>query len=195
MLRMRTKVGVMGSAGGDQPEDVKTRCRDLGRQIARHGCILITGACPGLPHEAALGSQEEGGLNIGVSPGHCLDEHINMYRSPWEPYEALIFTGSGLMGREIEAIRSCDIVVLCGGRSGTLGEFAIAYDEGKLIGALLRTGGISDHIEEIVSRIDKETGAELYYNENPHALIDACIEAHERRVREGVAYCIPHPDG
>ena len=195
MVRMRTKIGVMGSAGGDLADDVKSRCRELGRQIAEHGCVLITGACPGLPHEAALGSQEAGGLNIGVSPGHCLDEHINMYRSPYEPYEVLIFTGSGLMGREIEAIRSCDIVILCGGRSGTLGEFAIAYDEAKLIGALLGTGGISDRIEKIVGYIKKDTGAELIYDENPRTLIDACMEAHERRVRDGRAYRIPQHDG
>ena len=37
--------------------------------------------------------------------------------------------GSGLMGREIENIRSCDVVIFAGGRSGTLGEFAIAFDE------------------------------------------------------------------
>ena len=48
----------------------------------------------------------------------------------------LIYTGSGLMGREITDIRSCDIVVIVGGRIGTLGEFAIAYDEGRLIGVL-----------------------------------------------------------
>src|SRR5438093_12370710 len=40
------------------------------------------------------------------------------------------------MGREITNIRSCDIVVIVGGRIGTLGEFAIAYDEGRLIGVL-----------------------------------------------------------
>ena len=33
---------------------------------------------------------------------------------------AIVFTGSGLMGREIENIRSCDLVVFMGGRSGTL---------------------------------------------------------------------------
>ena len=189
--------------GGDLTDDVKGRCRELGRQIAEHGCVLITGACPGLPHEAALGSKEAGGLNIGVSPGHSLDEHVNMYHSPWEPYEVLIFTGSGLMGREIEAIRSCDIVVLCGGRSGTLGEFAIAYDEGTLIGALQDTGGISDRIEEIVGYIDKQTGAEVIYNADPQALTEDCIARHERRVQEdrayrfaeGRVYRIPHRDG
>ena len=43
------------------------------------------------------------------------------------------------MGRELINIRSSDIVVVVGGRSGTLGEFAIAYEEGKLIGVLTGT--------------------------------------------------------
>src|SRR5207244_9938763 len=58
-------------------------------------------------------------------------------RSPSvDGFDVLIYTGSGLMGREITNIRSCDIVVIVGGRIGTLGEFAIAYDEGRLIGVL-----------------------------------------------------------
>jgi len=63
------------------------------------------------------------------------------------------------MGREIENIRTCDVVVIAGGRSGTLGEFAIAYDEAKVIGVLANSGGIVDHIEEITRLVDKDTGA------------------------------------
>ena len=49
---------------------------------------------------------------------------------------AHVITGSGLMGRDITNIRSCDMVVIAGGPTGTLGELAIAYDEGRLIGVL-----------------------------------------------------------
>ena len=42
---------------------------------------------------------------------------------------AHVITGSGLMGRDITYIRSCDMVVIAGGRTDTLGELAIAYDE------------------------------------------------------------------
>jgi hypothetical protein len=50
-----------------------------------------------------------------------------------------IYRGSGLTGREITNIHSSEMVVVLGGRSGTLGEFAIAYDEGKLIRKLKET--------------------------------------------------------
>ncbi len=187
-MEIKTKVGVMGSAGGRISEEARRLCRELGRQIARHNCIIITGACPGLPHEAVLGAKEEGALAIGISPALALQEHIDRYRSPYEEYDALIFTGSGLMGREIEAIRSCDIVCIVGGRSGTLGEFAIAYDEGKLIAVLQGTGGIADHLDEIVGMIGKHTDAELVYSQDPRELIEIAIQKHYERVRRGVAY-------
>ena len=185
----------MGSAGGALSDEARTACRELGRQIARHNCIIITGACPGLPHEAVLGAKEFGALAIGISPGLALQEHIDRYHSPYEEYDALIFTGSGLMGREIEAIRSCDIVCIVGGRSGTLGEFSIAFDEGKLICVLLGTGGIADHLDEIVAMINKHTEAEVVYDADPKALIEKAIERHRERVRSGVAYALRVVEG
>ena len=185
----------MGSAGGDFPPDVILRARAIGEQIAEHDCFIVTGACPGLPQQAVLGYKSRGGFAVGISPALCLDEHIQGYHSPWEEYDVLIFTGSGLMGREIEAIRSCDIVIILGGRSGTLGEFSIAYDEGKLIGVLLGTDGIAEHIPDIVKAVNKETGAEVFYDEDPRALIDRCVAAFERRKQEGTAYRLPARDG
>ena len=192
---MRKTVGVMGSAGGALPSDARERCYRLGQSIARHDCIILTGACPGLPHEAVLGAKSEGGLVIGISPALSLDEHVVRYRSPYLEYDSIIFTGSGLMGREITSIRTCDVVVICGGRSGTLGEFSIAYDEGKLIGVLEGTGGIADHLREVVAMIRKDTRAALYYDSDPEALIDALLAEHDKRVAAGTAYLPPEADG
>jgi uncharacterized protein (TIGR00725 family) len=174
---------------------IATTARILGEEIARRDCILLTGACPGLPHEAVLGAKAVGGLVVGISPALSLEEHVKRYASPYEEYDVIIYTGSGLMGREIENIRSCDIVAIVGGRSGTLGEFAIAYDEAKLIAVLLGTGGVADHIEDIVAMVQKDTGAELIFDTNPCALVERAIEAHDRRVKHGVAYRLPTPDG
>jgi uncharacterized protein (TIGR00725 family) len=165
-------VGVMGSAGGYIEEHTRERIRNLGTEIARRGYVLITGACPGLPHEAVLGAMKAGGVVVGISPALNLQEHIVKYNSPTRGYNAIVYTGSGLMGREIENIRSCDVVIFAGGRSGTLGEFAIAYDEGKVIGILTGTGGITEHLETVIEMVDKETGAQVCYDHNPEALMD-----------------------
>jgi uncharacterized protein (TIGR00725 family) len=165
-------VGVMGSAGGELPEEVRQVMRCLGGCIASRGCVLITGACPGLPHEAVIGAKEEKGIVVGISPALNLGEHVTKYYGPTRGYDAIVYTGSGLMGREIENIRSCDVVIFAGGRSGTLGEFAIAYDEGKIIGVLEGTGGITEHLDEIIGMVNKQTGARVCYDSDPEKLLD-----------------------
>jgi uncharacterized protein (TIGR00725 family) len=172
---MKLKIGVMGSATGKLSQKHKRLAFDLGRAIAEEGCITITGGCPGLPLESAKGAGSAGGLVIGISPGLSEWEHVNKYHSPVEHHDVLIFTGSGLMGREVVNIRSSDIVIIIGGRSGTLGEFSIAYDEGKLIGVLQGTGGITSEIKNIVNIVRKRTGAKVIYDANPEKLVRELI--------------------
>ena len=178
----RMTVGVMGSAGGRLTAEVRRKVRTLGKGIAKRGYVLITGACPGLPHEAVKGAKEGGGVVVGVSPALDLEEHVNVYHSPTRGYDAIIYTGSGLMGREIENIRSCDVVIFAGGRSGTLGEFAIAYDEAKVIGVLKSTGGITDHLSTIIDMVNKDTGAVVCYDDDPERLLDQLEEIYRSSI-------------
>lgn len=175
-------IGVMGSAGGDLQPDVCQRVRGLGRAIASRGYLLITGACPGLPHEAVLGAKEKDGVVVGISPALNLTEHVVKYLSPTRGYDAIVYTGSGLMGREIENIRSCDVVVFAGGRSGTLGEFSIAFDEGKVIGVLEETGGITQHLRTIIGMVGKQTGSIVCYDSDPDALLDKLERVYQERI-------------
>lgn len=175
MERNKIKVGVMGSAGGAMADDLVEKCKELGRAIADQGCAIVTGGCPGLPHYAVIGCKERGGLTIGVSPGISLDEHVNVYGSPIDHIDVMIYTGAGLMGREVIGVRSCDIVVIVGGRSGTLGEFAIAYDEGRHIGVLQGSGGVADHIDEWLEIIKKPTGSRVFFDSDPRTLVERCV--------------------
>lgn len=194
----RLTIGVMGGASGRFSPDVVERAGVLGRTIASHGCTLVTGACPGLPLAAAKGAAEKGGLVVGISPGLSRDEHIHKYDSPTEFHDVLIFTGSGLMGREVVNIRSSDIVVIVGGRSGTLGELAISYDEGKLIGVLTETGGISDMVRDILEVCAKDTGARVLYDSDPEHLILGLLHTYRtEHIRRPSCFCVdrPHQEG
>jgi uncharacterized protein (TIGR00725 family) len=173
---MALKVGVMGAASGLLPAEVRSAAYDLGAAIAEREMVVVTGAAPGLPWESARGAKERGGLSVGVSPALSLDEHQYVYESPADFFDVMVYTGSGLMGREIVNIRSSDIVVIVGGHSGTLGEFAIAYDEGKLIGVLEGSGGIADAIPALLEAIAKETGARVVYDSDPESLIARLVE-------------------
>lgn len=177
---MRMRIGVMGGADHRTTSIHLKKAFALGREIAKRECILVTGACPGLPLAAADGAQAARGFVIGISPGLSLQEHVQKYGSPAEGHDAMIFTGSGLMGREVVNIRSSDIVIIIGGRSGTLGELAIAYDEGKLIGVLKGTGGITDLVPRIIDVCKKDTGAKVIYASKPSRLLDLLVEEYER---------------
>lgn len=191
MSDVRVKIGVVGSAAGEVTPEIARKAFSLGQTVAEHNCILLSGACPGYPHEAVLGAKAAGGLVIGISPALSLQEHVDRYKSPWEEYDVMIYTGSGLMGREVELIRSCDVVTVVAGRSGTLGEFSIAYDEAKLICVLEGTDGIADHLREIVALVKKDTGSDLVYDPDPVKLVARGLEMHAKRVREGRAFTIP----
>lgn len=197
---MHLKIGVMGSADESSEAGRRKSAFDLGRSIAEHCCVTVTGACPGFPLAAAMGARSAGGIVLGISPALSLDEHVHRYHSPADHHDILVFTGSGLMGREVVNIRSSDIVVIVGGRSGTLGELAIAYDEGKLIGVLMGTGGITEIVEDILVRCAKETGARVLYETEPDELVAALIQVYttEHYKRPScfcAATCCCHSDG
>lgn len=173
------QIGVMGAAGGDLPAEVRRRAYQIGLAIANARVTLITGACPGLPYDSARGARDAGGLSVGISPALSRSEHVNQYESPVDAYDVIVYTGSGLMGREVHNIHSSDIVIIVGGRSGTLGEFSIAYDEGKLIGVLRGSGGIADELESIVPKLGKVTGARLVYDDDPDRLVQRCIDIYK----------------
>lgn len=193
----RMTVGVMGSAGGTLSDKVRQPVRQLGAKIAQRGYVLVTGACPGLPHEAVKGAKAEGGIVVGISPALNLEEHVTKYHSPTFGYDAIIYTGSGLMGREIENIRSCDVVIFAGGRSGTLGEFAIAYDEAKVIGVMEGTGGITQHLRDIVALVKKDTGAIVCYDSAPDHLLDKLENVYKEKILPRYLEIMNHhdPDG
>ncbi len=175
---VQLKVGVMGGAGVDISRAHLRKAEQLGAAIADAGCVVITGACSGLPLAAARGAKSRGGTVVGISPALSLDEHAYKYESPTLAHDVLIFTGSGLMGREVVNIRSSDVVAIVGGSSGTLGELAIAYDEGKLIGVLTGTGGISDMVADILATCAKDTGACVLYDDGPDRLIERLLHTY-----------------
>ena len=170
----------MGSAGGVITDEQLALAKRLGTRIAQRDCTIVTGACPGLPHAAVEGATEAGGISLGVSPALSPEEHTKVYNSPLQPYTTMVFTGSGLMGRETHNIHSSDFVLFVGGRSGTLGEFCIAYDEGKLIGILTGSGGLSDHLMEIVDLVRKDTGSIVITDDSPERLVDRALEKYQK---------------
>src|SRR6185503_19769319 len=118
------------------------------------------------------------GLTIGISPAFSKEEHVNRYNLPSDGADVIIYTGFGLKGRNVINIRSSDIVIIFGGGMGALNEFTIAYDEGRIIGVLEESGGIADHIREIIELAKKPTLSQIQFDSDPSALLDLCLRAH-----------------
>jgi uncharacterized protein (TIGR00725 family) len=169
------KIGVFGSAI-DEDEKINQKAFEIGLHIAKHGGILVTGGCPGLPLLAARGAASEKGIVLGISPAMNLEDHLEKFKFPRDPY-ILIFTGMEKKGRSPISLRTCDGSIFVAGRSGTLDEFLIAFDEGderKVIGLLVETGGVVDN--EIISYIKrnnqvKPTRTRLLMNDDPFTLV------------------------
>lgn len=169
----------MGSAQGptiENQENIK-KSIELGHYIAKAGCILVNGACPGLPDEAAFGAHKAGGFVMGVSPAFSEKEHIEKYKSPKEYYDVILYTGMGLMERDIINIRSSDAIILLGGGVGTLNEFTVAYDEGKVIGVLKGSGGVSNHIADILEVCNRSMSENIIEDEDPKKLLEKVMKA------------------
>ncbi len=170
---MKLKIGVMGS-GADVDEYQEELAQTIGREIATHDCVLITGACGGLPFEAALAAAAQGGLCLGFSPAMNLKGHVEVEKFPIDPY-LLVFTGMGKKGRNVVSVRSCDAVIFIGGRIGTLNEFTIAYDEGKIIGILEDSGGFSNTFYDLAQQSGKMTTARIVKDKDPVKLVKEII--------------------
>ena len=180
---MRKRViGVMGASANDglAPEEklrLQQLAEELGEAIAAAGCLLVTGATTGLPGMVARAFRQRGGFAIGISPAENHREHVQRYGLPDDGADAIVYTGFGYKGRNVVNIRSSDIVIIFGGATGTLNEFTIAYDEGKVIGILAGSGGAADHIEKIVEVCRKPSVGKLFFDADPKALVQTCVGA------------------
>jgi uncharacterized protein (TIGR00725 family) len=175
-------VGVMGASENDAlTEAEKTRVKELaenlGATLAQQGCVLITGATTGLPDLVAKAFRSRGGFALGVSPAQDQKEHLERYGLPVDGADAIVYTGFGLKGRNVINVRSADLIIIVGGATGTLNEFTIAYDEGKIIGVLEGSGGIADHVREIIQFCRKPTRGQVLIDKDPEELVQKCLAA------------------
>jgi len=132
-------------------QDIKKIAREVGKEIARRNCILVTGATTGVPYFSALGCKEAGGFNVGFSPAESEAAHIRTYKLPMEPFDVMIYTGADYVGRNMLMTKSVDGVIIICGRMGTFHEFATAFEIKKPIAVLEGTGGTADKVRLLVA--------------------------------------------
>lgn len=148
--------------------------KELGREIARQGAVLVTGATTGFPFWTAMGAKEAGGISIGVSPAASEREHVEVYKLPLDYMDLIIYTGFGYPGRDLLLTRSSDAVVFGCGRIGTIHEFTVAFEDQKPIGIFEGPWEMSAELEEIIEK-GHRPNPKIIKNPDPKKLLEGVI--------------------
>ncbi|PIP30035.1 hypothetical protein COU12_02030 [Candidatus Jorgensenbacteria bacterium CG10_big_fil_rev_8_21_14_0_10_54_38] len=184
---LRYKICVSGAAetGHCEPSALE-KAEAMGREIAKRGLVLVTGATTGIPYWAAKGAKLEGGMVIGLSPAASKAAHLKTYHLPVDYHDLIIYTGFEYAGRNLLLTRSADAVITICGRIGTLNEFTIAFEDQKPIGVLEGTGGTADMLRGLLERSHRGPG-KVIFSKDPADLLDRLIDLIEKEeVANGV---------
>ena len=169
---MQIKIGVSGAAEtGHCGIDAYDKGLELGREIARHKAVLVTGATTGFPLWATVGFKEVGGFSVGFSPANTEKEHIEHYNLPIENMDVIVYTGFGFPGRDLLFSRSADAMLFGCGRIGTIHEFTIAFEDKKPIG-VLEAGWETDKVIKDILANGHRPNDHIIFDTDPRALLD-----------------------
>lgn len=174
------KICVSGAAEtGHCGVNALDKAKELGREIARHGAVLVTGATTGFPLWVAMGVKEAGGISIGISPAANEREHVDTYKLPIDYMDLIIYTGFGYSGRDLLLTRSADAVICGCGRIGTIHEFTIAFEDGKPIGIFEGPWEMGGELEEIIQKGNRPN-AKIAMGPDAKKLVEDVIELVKR---------------
>ncbi len=173
---LQLKLCVSGAAEtGHCGIDAYDKGVELGRQIAKHGAIIVTGATTGFPLWSAMGAKQAGGFSIGFSPANTEKEHVESFNLPIEYMDMIVYTGFGYPGRDLILTRASDAVFFGCGRIGTIHEFTIAFEDKKPIGILESDWETDEVIKNIIDNGHRPNDR-ILFDSDPKALVEKVIE-------------------
>ena len=173
---LQIKIGISGAAEtGHCGVDAYDKALELGREVARQGAVLVTGATTGFPLWVAIGAKEEKGTVVGISPANTEKEHIERYNLPVEYHDLIMYTGFGFPGRDLIFTRSSDSMLFGCGRIGTIHEFTIAFEDKKPIGIFEGDWQTDEVIKDILAN-GHRTNDHIVFDTNPKSLVQTIIK-------------------
>lgn len=188
------KICVSGAADtGHCGLDAYEKAKEIGREIAKHGAIINTGATTGFPMYAAMGAKDECGFSIGFSPASTEREHVEVYKLPLDYMDVVMYTGFGYSGRDLLLVRSSDAVVIGCGRIGTLNEFAVAFEDHRPIGILEGSWETDEILKHIIDSAHRPN-PNIIFDSDPKAMVERLIELVVKQ-KEAHQLVYKNPDG
>ena len=156
--------------------DAFEKAKELGREIAKQGAIITSGATTGFPLYATMGAKDECGFSIGFSPASNEREHVEVYKLPLDYMDVVVYTGFGYAGRDLLLVRSSDAVVVGCGRIGTFNEFSVAFEDRRPIGVLEGSWETDEILRRIIETAHRPNNR-IIYDSDPKAIVERLIEA------------------
>lgn len=170
------KIAVSGAAEtGHCGLDAYEKAKEVGREIAKAGAIITTGATTGFPMYSAMGAKDECGFSIGFSPAANEREHVEVYKLPLDFMDVVVYTGFGYSGRDLLFVRSSDAIVIGCGRIGTLNEFAVAFEDRRPVGVLEGSWETDSILREIIDQAHRPND-KVIFDSDPKAIVERLIE-------------------
>jgi len=181
---LKFKIAVSGAADTEfmNPNEME-EAEELGKLIAEHGMVTVTGATTGAPYWTAKGAKKAGGIVVGISPAATKREHVEVYHLPVDYHDLIIYVGGGYSQRNLIFTRSADAVIYLGGRIGTLNEFTDAFEDQKPQGVLEGTGGTTDDIKKILEDAHRGMG-KVVFDTDPKTLFEKVVAMVEQGEKE-----------
>lgn len=173
--------------------------QQAGRELAKQGQVIVTGACRGLPYEVikAAKAYRPSTFVIGVSPAPSEASHIEK-EMPIELHDWMFYSGAieNKIGQALVELgimpaydpfsfsdrdnRNIDLIngaAFFSGGSGSAHELMGSWESGKINGLLFGFGGISGRISPILDEVIayKNTGASYFEERNPRVMVQRLV--------------------
>jgi predicted Rossmann-fold nucleotide-binding protein len=201
---MSYKIGVYGSSVSEGPE-AEALGKALGDALAKHGCIVITGACSGMPYVVAHEAAQHRSEIWGFTPAVNAEEHRRAYpNDDISIYKRLIYVPQNyhelfirqptsaardwserLKYRNVISTINSDAGIVISGSWGTLNEFTNLIYEGKPIGVLTGTGGLADQLPNWFHHLRKKSDSVVLFESEPEKLVERVIATLEKQNTHG----------
>ena len=122
------KVYIAIIGGSEVSPEIAALAREVGREVARRGAVLLCGGLGGVMAAAAQGATEAGGVSLGILP--------DAGRRRANPYLTYSIPTNLGHARNVLIAHAADGLIAVDGDYGTISEAAIALKLGKPVAAL-----------------------------------------------------------
>lgn len=134
------------------PVDALDVSRRLGGLLAERNATLLATTTVGFALWVAMGAQQGGSISIAFSPAANQKEHKNMHHLPVDHFDTVIYTGFGVSGASVLAIRSSDAVIFGAGGMASVLECVVAIQEQKPIALLRGSWDLDEILADLLHR-------------------------------------------